>query len=318
MKKLNREVVAKNASRFFLVIMSFVLILSLCSMASSTGEFELIIQNPDNIHHDYTIQYTTLEGDNEEEGLSLDFGINIAYGVLSNGTVDGIQLVPQGHYSMIYVVGVNPNGGTTLTCNGTSYYYSELGISCYVTDNPVINVSDDFSEDVSGLIIFVPIETQTSSITSVWTSITNWVISSLNTVQGLFYGAGEEVITPDTSSFDTVVYNGVTYYPFAFASAEEAGGGRVYLNGVEIFEDGFGQTVTTINGQQFVVVSNGGVDILLLNSTNEFTYAPVGLEIVITSDGSLTLLGTLAVIGLSISLVFLVIGVIQRFLKLRG
>lgn len=35
-------------------------------------------------------------------------------------------------------------------------------------------------------------------------------------------------------------------------------------------------------------------------------------------EGDLTLLGTLAVIGLSVALAFLIIGVIQRFLKLRG
>lgn len=35
-------------------------------------------------------------------------------------------------------------------------------------------------------------------------------------------------------------------------------------------------------------------------------------------DGSLTLLGTLAVIGVSVGIGFLLIGIIQRFLKLRG
>lgn len=35
-------------------------------------------------------------------------------------------------------------------------------------------------------------------------------------------------------------------------------------------------------------------------------------------DGALTFLGTLAVIGVSIGIGFLIIGVVQNFLKLRG
>lgn len=36
------------------------------------------------------------------------------------------------------------------------------------------------------------------------------------------------------------------------------------------------------------------------------------------AEGALTLLGTLAVAGLGISVIFLLIGIIQRFLKFQG
>lgn len=41
-------------------------------------------------------------------------------------------------------------------------------------------------------------------------------------------------------------------------------------------------------------------------------------EMFYTSSGGLTFLGTLSVIGLGISIVFLLIGFIQNFLHLRG
>lgn len=42
------------------------------------------------------------------------------------------------------------------------------------------------------------------------------------------------------------------------------------------------------------------------------------VQTVFYDDGSLTFLGTLAVIGVSIGIGFLIIGVVQNFLKLRG
>lgn len=42
------------------------------------------------------------------------------------------------------------------------------------------------------------------------------------------------------------------------------------------------------------------------------------VQTVFYDEGALTFLGTLAVIGVSIGIAFLVIGVVQNFLKLRG
>lgn len=42
------------------------------------------------------------------------------------------------------------------------------------------------------------------------------------------------------------------------------------------------------------------------------------VQTVFYDEGALTFLGTLAVIGVSIGIAFLIIGVIQNFLKLRG
>lgn len=42
------------------------------------------------------------------------------------------------------------------------------------------------------------------------------------------------------------------------------------------------------------------------------------VQTVFYDKGSLTFLGTLAVIGVSIGIAFLIIGVVQNFLKLRG
>lgn len=42
------------------------------------------------------------------------------------------------------------------------------------------------------------------------------------------------------------------------------------------------------------------------------------VQTVFYANGDLTFLGTLAVIGVSIGIAFLIIGVVQNFLKLRG
>ena len=48
------------------------------------------------------------------------------------------------------------------------------------------------------------------------------------------------------------------------------------------------------------------------------TTALNSVQTVFYADNDLTFLGTLAVIGVSIGIAFLVIGVVQNFLKLRG
>lgn len=48
------------------------------------------------------------------------------------------------------------------------------------------------------------------------------------------------------------------------------------------------------------------------------TYMPQISSLFYTSENGLTLLGTLAVIGLGISVFFLLMGIIQRFLKFQG
>lgn len=51
---------------------------------------------------------------------------------------------------------------------------------------------------------------------------------------------------------------------------------------------------------------------------NWITTSLGSVQDVFYAEGSLTFLGTLAVIGVSIGIGFLIIGVVQNFLKLRG
>lgn len=48
------------------------------------------------------------------------------------------------------------------------------------------------------------------------------------------------------------------------------------------------------------------------------TSLPTFFTLFYVAESGLTLLGTLAVVGLGISVVFLLMGIIQRFLKFRG
>lgn len=48
------------------------------------------------------------------------------------------------------------------------------------------------------------------------------------------------------------------------------------------------------------------------------TYMPQISSLFYTAENGLTLLGTLAVVGLGISVFFLLMGIIQRFLKFQG
>lgn len=314
MKKL-KSLLKTYGARIGALVMCFVLLIPmLCSMASPSGEFELTIQNPDNIPHDYSIGYYTTEGGMDEEEKPLDFGVNSVYGLLTNGTIDGEQLVPLGNYAMIYVVGVNVNGGTALTCNGTLYVYDVF--NCYVTDNPVITVTDDYSEEDVAFFVFVPIDSPTT-ITSVWSGILNWMISSLGSVQGVFINSGiyyyvneypEFTFSYDGNSYGSIDYDEFFSYRYLWYDG----------NRIDSLSE-LTQIVITINGYQFGAYSYDGTVLAFSDGSNYWAIDNGLLGVSNSAEpSSLTLLGTLSVIGLSIAVVFLLIGIIQRFLKLRG
>lgn len=315
MKKLNREAFAKYASRFFLVLMSFLLILSLCSATAPSVSVPLLIQNPDNIPQDYS--FLTFD----DGQTPLEFGTNYVdafYVGVVNGLIDDVAVdIPDGDY-LGFGIRITQSYGYSNSLSFSGELFEFEGIPVYLSDSPSVTVIDGNPVDVPAIVMFfVPVNI-THTITSVWTSITNWVISSLNTVQGLFYGAGEEVITPDTTSTDTLVYNGVTYYPIDYARAEASDNGLMYFYGSPVNINLTTQEVVNVDGIEYHVVGYLGNAILIYNPVSFDTYSPVGVQLVLPSEGSLTLLGTLTVIGLSMSLAFLVIGVIFRFLKLRG
>lgn len=134
-------------------------------------------------------------------------------------------------------------------------------------------------------------------------------------------------------------YNGTSFDGLLASHLEAEGGGIVSSINSITFSDFGGSVEQTIYAYQIVNGSvseeNNGylvdtpVEITISESKtvspyiiqilSDYTdYDTINADADSGSSYQLTLLGTLAVIGVSISICFLIIGVIQRFLKLRG
>lgn len=173
----------------------------------------------------------------------------------------------------------------------------------------------------------------TDSITDTWTSVMNWITSSLSSAQGVFFGSSSSTnsIVLNSSDLSVTTSPDTLYY--------------IYLPDLDYSTAVSGQTYTFIfSGISYDLVfdssSNGLMftgDILVACPYDEenifgvqpntwvlFLDEPFSGTVTLTSpfpfvSGSqLTFLGTLAVIGVAIAIAFLLISVISRFLRLRG
>lgn len=158
------------------------------------------------------------------------------------------------------------------------------------------------------------IPSPTDSITDVWTGVWNWIIGSFGSVQGVFYDGSSTSIMTILNPESSFVYEGVTYYePLDYLNVPYE---EFYLNGLLFWSEGNTFEQITIDGIVYDTMIVGSSIAVLIDDANSIMY--FNPAITIGPPGGLTLLGTLAVIGLSIALVLLLIMVIRRFLALRS
>lgn len=180
-------------------------------------------------------------------------------------------------------------------------------------------------------------------ITNVFTDITTWITSALGSVTGVFYGSTTETVTVPV----TVSTIGEAFYSAGGSTSGDPLPGRWYLvtgfpdlaDGTEFtlsydfyYEDPVGafdhfeDSLTYPFGSQ-IGLSSGGLITDPYNSSGEkvVVFSDSGSEMedvtvsyVVSSEPSLTFLGTLAVVGVGLAIIFLFIGVITNFLKNRG
>lgn len=165
---------------------------------------------------------------------------------------------------------------------------------------------------------------EVNSISDTWTSIMNWITSSLGSVQGVFYNS-DFVPTafgdiPGSSGLKTVNLPELSVGDSIYVrlDAPSASG---------IFEAYVTDTYPDNTAELYLLFSTPEGDLLLaeFNRTTPSGYgwttssAAVGAFTGYSYDlGGLTFLGTLSVVGVAIAIIFLLISVIINFLKLRG
>lgn len=179
--------------------------------------------------------------------------------------------------------------------------------------------------------------TTTESITDVWTSVTDSIMSLLGSAQGVFYndGVGREPITI-TRSADTIDFGSGSFYSVyglpsdhsnLYPSSDVGGddgyfyfsNSDVVLGGVE-FTGGY-MAVNSDGAMSFFGYSDG-----TLSYDSEFLpegfYTTFEMDspftLYKTVDFGLTFIGILAILGLGLGLFFLLVMVITRFIRLRG
>ncbi len=325
--KINRDKLSKYFARFGLIIMSFMIMVPmLCSASNGTYSVSYTLTNPDNIPQDITAFVIDYYSDSSTL-------LNIGSGSIQSGSVVNVingsfefvgdiflTTVPDGYYLLCPINLTQPSGysSTLQLVGGTSATVTFFGntYSCYFSDSiDLVVVERDNSFQLSDFIyVFVSLPpTPTESITSVWTSIINWITSSLNTVQGLFVQGNEGThISSVLDLDDSVTVEGTTFYNPIILVKE------LYYNGNRVY----GADLNFVEGDGYILGYYDNVPLgysLTPVSDNSFYYANNPLfTITPGTPVQLTFLGTLAVIGVSIALGFLIIGVIQIFLKLRG
>lgn len=328
--KINRDKLSKYFARFGLIIMSFVIMIPmLCSMAFPVT---ITISNPDNIPYEYS--EFALNNDEVTFGSypltsSLGFVVtiqdNVIYipdlGLEIGLTVNDYNL--DGSFIVDYVftcatdstassyVSCSNNDISAIGVDGTDLFLICVGdyTSLYVQENEEIALASQVHT-----FVLTPYTPPTDSITNVWTGIMNWITSSFNTVQGIFITGG--VGTPISTVLDfndSVMVDGTTFYHISPDYT-----GDLYYNGI-LFN------ISAVNFVQADGYSLGyydGLSIIYapspISDSNLYMANMPSLTLTAGQPYQLTLLGTLAVIGLSIALGFFILGVIQRFLRLRG
>lgn len=172
------------------------------------------------------------------------------------------------------------------------------------------------------------VSTHVDPITDVFTGVTSWVMSALSTVTGVFYGSSGDVIyefyvdyliDPEPPTLNGVEYgclvNNFPYLPVGTNFEFSILGSSASL----VVEDLQGHSWFDYSGFYFAYFEDGPL--------GEGWYCSCDFDssirgeygsLIVPSTSSLTFLGTLAVVGLGLTIIFLFIGVITNFLKNRG
>ncbi len=165
-------------------------------------------------------------------------------------------------------------------------------------------------------------------IADVFTGITSWITSAFGTVTGVFYQK-PDIDTFTVSSTGTTLnlsFDGNTVPQTWYAVSGFPLDPSSYFDGSIPCSYEFNGTTTDTalvsSTNNFVgtsiVTENASTEFMLYQGVVYSRYLPGATFSIINGDSGLTFLGTLAVVGLSIGIAFLLIGLIQRFLRLRG
>lgn len=335
----------KNIKQFFkkhglkllsLATMAFLMLPMLCSMVMPITGVDITYTNPNNVTNDIVVTYGEFLGDSISivpgDTTHLNFSeqniVQCVDGQIDIG--DGFYLpvtYGDGYYALMtvsysfqagdygYITIDNPLGEYSIDLDGATIRYviaDEINLSLHA--GPVYNIPG-----FNMFLILVPVDvyvpTPTESITNVWTALLGWLTSSLSSVQGLFYG---DTLTPLTfpNLNNYLTYDGTDYvYYDWYAVVKDM---NIYYDGHKINESNIVNSEVVVNGITYVGLNYDGTLVGFVKPNTGETYLLNNGLLASGSDAQLTLLGTLAVIGLSFGLAMLLIMVIKRFLSLRS
>lgn len=349
--KINRDKFSKHFARFGLIIMAFVLMIPLCSAATpvsaddgtitlkaGTYRFNDVIESygisvTDDV---YYIQFIS-------NGISFNrfrfLTTNDSYDISFRGDdYDADDL-----YNSI--VGWNQPEFQTVTF-ATDQDVDDTFGTWYISNTNYNEVNgpsptDSITNVWTGIMNWITSALNTVQGLFITETFGNTVLPGTYTFNESFDGnfPAFDILGDPSPYMLNYTYNGISFDALIVAYSEfEAGDIVTSINAITFsdFGDSVEQTIYVYrivdgvvseenNGYlvdtpvQITVNEAQTVSPLMMQMLSDYTdYDTINADADSGSSYQLTLLGTLAVIGVSISICFLIIGVFQRFLKLRG
>lgn len=160
--------------------------------------------------------------------------------------------------------------------------------------------------------------TPTESLTNVWDGILNWITTSISSLQNVFWQEGTVIdFNSDVDTSDAITINDTVLYKSSFPFLTD--GAHMVVNDTVIPGDEIFGDIVVVDSVEFYAISYDDVVLFAFASDGVvYTNSDVDFYLAYSPTAGLTLLGTLCCIAVAISVVFLLIGTIVNFLKLRS